>query len=909
MEERAHRSEADLLVFISSVMNAELTLARKAVKEAVDALDFGRPWLFEFTPASSESPEEGYLRKVIEADFVIWLVGRETTQPVVNEVNQCIAAEGRLLVFKLPSTDRDERTSSLLKKVNDLVKWQEVESVSALPQHIKLAFADEVVRTLRDPTPVLRSKMLRVSLSFSIARCKAMWQALGVPEALADELSRDKSVGSLLECPSTGLYIVEGPLGSGKTLACHRLFQLATTRALEDSSHPFPIFLDARDLHGSLAKFIEKECKGYSDPYTQGLFLIVDGLDEKGSGEGANLLQQALAYVNANSLATVLVTTRPFPRSHKFGARLTLPAIDDDQMVALISRIAGYEIELSRIHSWPSSMREAAKYPLFGVMIGSQLRGNPELMYSSKTRLIEQLVEDALEDAPDNSGELDRLLHKLAVCSTASGTRVNIGDVDRKRKNQRFLKASRLVTELSGTVDFTLPIFREWYAARAILEGSVAIEELGLIPDRWLIPLSIALNSGDESLVETVMGHLASNDPGLASQLIYEKRLDQEWFYRDLQGEGTSLGTAIEVGKKILHGMAVWEQGLGRLYQVIGPVNSDGTTKRLGIGLKGRYIVTRWYHTAQDRPSVASIPFQDAMERRSPEWAIFGTCAFETPLWHWIFTKEYLGRSIEQSVEFARFAICSEDGIRELSWEFAHAISELSPSNRTTMKVQRVLDRIASINLDDVASVHLGGIPYSGIEIAVVEKHLHGLLLANQESVICDPWPQSDRPAASGPLWKLYSDQQLLSRLQAIYAGALRIYAHMVERWFQNFSPRLRLHLLMPVRLEGHLIVPARESTGFTAPLLLWHPRILPQGERSEAAFELGLPTGVETDDDTYFSEETKAFARHRRRDPSEARLFRMSSRIIHVLSDSRPATKMACDWLRNELQDLKWDR
>ena len=144
-----------------------------------------------------------------------------------------------------------------------------------------------------------------------------MWQALGVPDALANELSQDNDVGASLGYPSeTGLHTVVGVLGSGKTLAAHRLFQRATNRALEDASHPFPIFLDARDLSVSLTKFIENECKGYSDPYIQGVFLIVDGVDEKGfEAKAALLLQQAAAYVNANRRATVLLTTRTIPRT------------------------------------------------------------------------------------------------------------------------------------------------------------------------------------------------------------------------------------------------------------------------------------------------------------------------------------------------------------------------------------------------------------------------------------------------------------------------------------------------------------------------------------------------------------------------------------------------------------------
>ena len=54
-----HRSESDLLVFISSVMSEEMDWARTSAKQAIEALDYGRPWAFEFTSASSESLEEG----------------------------------------------------------------------------------------------------------------------------------------------------------------------------------------------------------------------------------------------------------------------------------------------------------------------------------------------------------------------------------------------------------------------------------------------------------------------------------------------------------------------------------------------------------------------------------------------------------------------------------------------------------------------------------------------------------------------------------------------------------------------------------------------------------------------------------------------------------------------------------
>ena len=902
-----HRSEPDILVFISSVMNEDLNYARKTTKETVDSLDFGCPWAFEFTPASSEPPEDGYLRKVAEADFVIWLVGEETTKPVANEISQCIAAGCRLLVFKLPSKDREEQTSTLLEKVGGLAKWQDVEIITQLSDHIRLAFADEVVRALRDPTPELRNKKLREMRSLSISSCKAAWQALDVPEALAEELSRDPNVGGVLDYPGQGAYIVEGALGSGKTLASHRLFQLATDRALEDSTQPFPIFVSARDLNGSLRDHIDRQCKGNADPFIQGVFLLVDGVDERGAREGKDLLQQASVYVDANPRATVVTTIRPLSGLHAIGERIAMPALDDDEMVALINRISGQDLRVNQTYGWPSSMREAAKSPLFAVMIGSSLRDNPELVLSSRSRLIEHLAEDALMDAQENSEELDRLLHRLAACSITSGTRVHPSEVDRVRGRQKLLTTSRLVTESLGTVDFTLPIFREWYAARALLEGTVAIEELQQVSDRWLLPLSMALNSGDEQFTRSLMTHLTSTDPGLASLLIHEHKREHDVSH-GLQGEATLLGTAIQAGCEMLDALLAWQRGLGKLYSEIGPVDPAGNTTPLRIGLSGPHINTGWYLGTESKPPVSGIPFEEARDRGSSCWSLFGMGVPNTEMWPWVFTKSLMVSKLTKLAEYTSLTISSQAAIRELSWDFALAASGQPHLVHNELDIQNILDRIAGNKLNSYASVQLRGTWYSVDEIRTVEEHLE-FLLANQATVISDPWPPSDRPLAQGSIWKLYSDRQFLARTQAVFSAALRIYVETVELWFPRFAHRLRLYSLMPVRLEGLLEVPPRDSPLFTAPQLLWQPRILPFGEQSEVAFELGTLSHDEADLDRYFSEESEAFARHRHRHARDSRLFRVSSLLVDEVLDPRPATTMACKWLMEELRGLQWDR
>lgn len=142
-EDALERSESDLLVFISSVMTDELKWARDVVVQTFKNFPFARPWAFEFTPASSESATDAYLRKVEGADFVVWLVGSQTTQPVVDEINTSIANGRRLLVFKLPAEDRDALTQQLLYTASKYCKWQTITAQGQLTQALIASISDE----------------------------------------------------------------------------------------------------------------------------------------------------------------------------------------------------------------------------------------------------------------------------------------------------------------------------------------------------------------------------------------------------------------------------------------------------------------------------------------------------------------------------------------------------------------------------------------------------------------------------------------------------------------------------------------------------------------------------------------------------------------------------------------------
>ena len=903
-----NRSETDILVFISSVMNDDLEYARRIAKDAIDSLDFGRPWGFEFTPASSEDLEEAYLRKVSESDFVVWLVGNKTTDPVVNEINQCLASNRRLLVFRLPSKDRDGSTTSLLDEVGSVTKWQDVESIDELRGYIRSTLADEVIRALRDSTPRLRNKRLTELNSWSVSRCKATWQSLGVPEEIADQLSRDNDVGEILEFPDYGPHSVQGIMGQGKSLACHRLFQAAIQRALDDPSQPFPVMLDAKDLQGSLREHLEKECHGCADPFTQGILLIVDGVDERGLREARELLQQVSAYTDTNQRARVVTSMRPIPGLEGIGTTITLPTLNDDQMVNLINRISGLAIDIRNTYHWPDSMRQAAKIPLFAVMIGSRLRENPEFVYASQFRLIEDLVEDALDNATENTEELDQLLHTLAANAIDVGAPVSLNGVSRSRAKQKLLIASRLVSETSSKADFTLPIFREWYAARALLEGTIVLDEIEQVSDRWLLPCTMAIHLGDANFVHSLMSDLVTTDPGLASQLLYEHDPRLRNADENPEFDPASLASAESAGEAILNALKTWNDGLGNSYGVLGPTDQHGNTAPLRIKVKQRYISTWWYHGMEVKPRLVT-DFESLSEmERTPGWSMFATRVAATELWPWLFVKNYLTNSLSSGSDFLRFAHTSDDALQELSWHLALSIEGNSSSGSTKIDIERVLKHIERWRSSNFRTLSTNFVTFPDFEVKAVNEHLK-TLMADNETHIADPWPQSDLDVVGGPLWESFSDDQFLSRTQAIFGAALRIYDEMVRGWFAKFAFRLRMHSLMPFRLEGVLHLPTNYGDRSNGPRLMWQPRILPEGDQSHATFELGTTAYDASDIEQYFAEESEVFSKLRNQPAKEAPLFRQRSLFSSEIQGPRPATTLACEWLSADLRDVRWKR
>ncbi|MXZ23516.1 MAG: DUF4062 domain-containing protein, partial [Caldilineaceae bacterium SB0665_bin_21] len=250
-------NENHLLVFVSSVTE-NLRALRQEIKKAITEFPVTEPWLFEDMPASTESPSDLYLRKVKEADLVIWLVGDETTQPVADEIHTCMIAGVRLLAFLLCMDNRCQTTRNLIEKAQKYAKWEEVKESDLLAEYVTRALHDEIIRGYRNPDPPKRRRRLKQKFNFSLAQIKQSWISLGVSETVAANLSEDPTVGLDLGDLGPGLHIVKGDQGSGKSLAAARHFQKSVKLALDDISSPYTLFVNERDLTSNLVEYIDQ---------------------------------------------------------------------------------------------------------------------------------------------------------------------------------------------------------------------------------------------------------------------------------------------------------------------------------------------------------------------------------------------------------------------------------------------------------------------------------------------------------------------------------------------------------------------------------------------------------------------------------------------------------------------------
>lgn len=609
-------------------------------------------------------------------------------------------------------------------------------------------------------------------------------------------------------------------------------------------------------------------------------------------------------YTQANDQSTVVLTTRPVPSIQISDSKMQLEPMAREASHALISRIMGRPFDWRVEYHWSESIQNAARTPLFAVIIGALLRDDPQLRFASIGQVLKELMDVALQQASGNSEELDHLLQELAVRTIHEGSGVGVSAITNTRIKQSLLMGSRLVHSATGSIDFALPVFREWYAARALIEGVISVDSLQSVSDRWLPVLSLVLNSEPSDVQDSLLRHLASSDPGLAGLVL-----------KDYQSIGSRYAycippsvTSVTAGKALRDAMGYWRMGVDELYSMIGPADARGNVPTVAVDLNANWITIAWYNGESQLPPVVDIAATTHNSKKVFDWPSRHGSSItreesSPSWWQYLDTHAYLVRSLDEVLNDHALAWECSDAFEEFTWLFAVDANHASTFGGKGIFVADVLERMKSWR--NAARLGLGSKSYTASQLERIWNHLTELN-SRGSSVLHDPWPGPDLNLYGGHVWSDYSGQRLLERTTAVYGAALRIYETIVTRWFGSFANRLSLYERMPTELVGWLINGGQDVHKGTRPGLSWYRRSLPNYKKNEVKFELANDIQELHRKEIMLYEIDMSSDHIHGTDAVRPFTFHSISSLTHIFNPC-PATELAHSWLRDDLKSMGW--
>jgi hypothetical protein len=889
MGEMASRvaGETPALVFISSVMVPELEAARLAAKRAFEVENLTVSWLFEYTPASSEPPDEAYLAKVRQAQIVIWIAGAHTTRPVEREIEAAILSRRRLWAFLLPAEARDDATKRIIEALKPRTKFVTLQPDEDLQEVISLTLGDEIIRMLKQDVGIGPGGALEAMLRESRARCMTRFVAAGVTAVEAEHLL-DAAASAGLEVPidvNVGqLKVLQGDFGVGKSLRTDLLHQRRLRAYQEDPTRPYPIYLEATNAlrleHDAI-----KEADRLGDPSLHGADLIVDGLDQVDPSEGLRLLAEARYLALAWPATRVIATTRPTELANPDEVVSIRPMLTDEAE-ALVSQLAGRSVQLGPGSSVPPSVVDACRRPLFAILLGKYLATSAGTIRTS-AELIDGLVSRSLRTNRTTSAGDAASLRRLAILSTdRSSDWVPALEVTSDPLHREDLVRTRLVADHEGRLRFGLPILTQYFAARALISGEKAVASIIADPpmlDRWHYALVLAVGTGTFDEVSAILTPLVKGCPYFAPLVISEAL--KAWG----GGRGSALPNEMDCGERLRSSMEAWRAGVPSLDQIVIPHYQDGTLGTVGTRVSGSNLTMSWYTGEPKLEPIVLLP-RPAPGGIWPEgWGqVTSAEPGEQPAWPWRWTLDLPVDLLSRFMRMRPILPSCSALVEEAAWK---AALELTGKGDNWPYPIPVAEIQAGLNARATAGLSAEDWPLGELRSQLAVLGNSGV------NDLAPPWNVPTLGFGGGWVWSPFTKEEVLVRVEGVFRAALGCYEALCDGLLRSLAPRLRKHALLPAEVVV-LVSYARDLPG---PTLQWFLEPLALGEVSQVVVREAAEMY-----DWDFLHELGERTRTMRPQASSWISPILYGESRHLWG-ARPATELATDWLWEDLRELKW--
>lgn len=141
--------EPKLCVFVSSPIET-MKEERERVRDAICSIGTLHPWLFEYTPASSQEVHASYESKAQECDLFILVAGSEYSEASAREYDLAVAAGRPVLAFVV-SGKKSAKQEAFVKSVYQ--KHEPYDTPDDLYTKVIISVNDEQIRRWRSTIP------------------------------------------------------------------------------------------------------------------------------------------------------------------------------------------------------------------------------------------------------------------------------------------------------------------------------------------------------------------------------------------------------------------------------------------------------------------------------------------------------------------------------------------------------------------------------------------------------------------------------------------------------------------------------------------------------------------------------------------------------------------------------------
>ncbi|GAA2245836.1 hypothetical protein GCM10010232_36170 [Streptomyces amakusaensis] len=677
-------------------------------------------------------------------------------------------------------------------------------------QGFKRLHEEEIRRRRSDPDEqraISRSQALYELLIASRARLIARWQAAGLDDVVASELADDPVVGrrpkTLVSLKPTGVVVLSGEFGSGKSVTAERLHQ-EDVNAAQEGDTPLPAYLHADDIHGPLQQAVESAVEPLGVPGFSGVRIVLDGLDEIDAARAQRFLNQARQMVQIWPGSRVLMTSRPGLQSSA-GEEVSLPPMSYEEAKTLARRLGQQHLPFSE----STAVREALLLPLFIIIAAVTREEQDWRRPRSRIDFLEALVQRALRAGGVPEDDTEDLLEELAWLAVQAGGPVAEGELGLSQS--RAVRRTRLVVRQGRTLRFGLPILEQYFAGRALLERGIPEQAWvsSEAVERWRYPLALALAAAGWQQCLRLMEPLVARYPGVAAWVV------DEAFPKGsgLRNEGPTLSP--EAGQRAHFALARWLPALGpaadlALYQRV-----PAPPLVLGYQVHGTElwgVIQNTPRPGQEEQAIELPQGSDYEDVRTfagfPTYMQFATPAFSYPGWPWQWSLTWISQHLEKILGRQLHLTGNSTWAAERRWALSRALVNQKGFFLNPLDVDEVA-QAAKAHTGSVRSTFTsarnGNVVAAGSEFAALIADLESGIEVKPDGLLHAPFAVPNRPRAPGRMYisDFYSDEALLDYTCYLFESALSIYQDLCDQWFPRLRPTLRLASQLPSTLTG----------------------------------------------------------------------------------------------------------